>query len=207
MNYESYWLDGMGLHSSQLKHLEKIITENGIKTIVEFGSGNSTKFFVDLREEKNLNYKIYSFDNYEHYAYKGTHDFLKLNISEIINCSDESFNEMFETKTYNKDKFVNCQIEKDNFRVENSFYDITSDDLPDNIDLVLLDGPNGNGRSISFLHLQNKLSEKSFILIDDSDHHDFIERCQQVLDAGVIIHEKDSTVHPLFNYAIMEVQS
>ena len=207
MNYESYWLDGMGLHSSQLKHLEKIIIENGIKTIVEFGSGNSTKFFVDLREEKNLNYKIYSFDNYKHYAYKETHDFLKLNISEIINCSDESFNEMFETKNYNKEKFVNCQTEKDNFRVENSFYDITSDDLPDNIDLVLLDGPNGNGRSISFLHLQNKLSEKSFILIDDSDHHDFIERCKQVLDAEVIIHEKDSTVHPLFNYAIMEVQS
>ena len=207
MNYESYWLGGMGLYSSQLKHLEKIIIENGIKTIVEFGSGNSTKFFVDLRQEKNLNYSIHSFDHNEEYSYPDTHDFLNLNIVEIAKCNDENFEEMFETKTYNKEKFVNCQYEKNNFRVKNSFYDITSDDLPENIDLVVLDGPNGNGRSISFLHLQNKLSEKSFIVIDDSDHHDFIERCKQVLDAEVIIHEKDSTVHPLFNYAIMEVQS
>ncbi len=207
MNYENYWLDGMGLHSSQLKQLEKIITDNDIETIVEFGSGQSTKFFSDLREEKDLSYSLHSFDHNEEYSYPNTHDFLNLNIVEITKCNDENFEEMFETKTYNKEKFVNCQYEKNNFRVKNSFYDITSDDLPENIDLVVLDGPNGNGRSISFLHLKDKLSKKSFILIDDSDHYDFVERCKQVLNAEVIVHENDPSIHPLFNYTIVEVKS
>lgn len=207
MIYENYWINGMGLHSTQLKHIEKLIVENDLQTIVEFGSGQSTRFFNDLREEKNLNYKLYSFDHNAQYSYPGDHDFLSMHIAEIIKCDDESFNEMFETKTYNKERFMNCQNEKDNFRVKNCFYDITSDDLPDNIDLIILDGPNGNGRSISHLHLQNKLAEKSFILIDDSDHYDFVERCKQVLDAEVIVHENDTSIHPLFNYAILEVKS
>ena len=79
--------------------------------------------------------------------------------------------------------------------------------MPENIDLVVLDGPNGNGRSISFLHLKDKLSKKSFILIDDSDHYDFVERCKQVLNAEVIVHENDPSIHPLFNYTIVEVKS
>jgi len=206
MNYEGYWINGMGLHSSQLNQLEKLILDNNIKTIVEFGSGQSTRFFTDLRREKKLDYQIYSFDHNAQYAYPFRHDFLNLHIAEIAQCDDESFDEMFKTKEYNKDKFVNCQHELDNFRVRNCFYDISPDDLPDNIDLVVLDGPNGNGRSISFLHLQNKLSEKSFILIDDSDHYDFLERCKQVLNATTIVHESDPSIHPLFNYAIMEIQ-
>ena len=54
MNYEGYWINGMGLHSSQLNQLEKLILDNNIKTIVEFGSGQLTRFFTDLRREKKL---------------------------------------------------------------------------------------------------------------------------------------------------------
>ena len=48
--------------------------ENDIKTIVEFGSGQSTRFFHDLREENKLDYTLYSFDHNKEYSYSQTHE-------------------------------------------------------------------------------------------------------------------------------------
>jgi hypothetical protein len=74
------------------------------------------------------------------------------------------------------------------------------------IDLAILDGPNGNGRSISFLHLKDKISKDCAIFIDDSDHHDYLERCSQVFDTEILVHVNDPQIHPLFNYAIVKVK-
>ena len=160
MKYDSYWMNGMGFHSTQLEQLAAIL-KDGITKVVEFGSGNSTQFLVE---------------------------------------------DMFKSGEYDEKCFINRQDEIDNFSARNCFYDMTENDLPDDIDLVILDGPNGNGRSISFLHLKNKLSNGAYILIDDSDHYDFIERCKQVLDVDLIVHENNPSIHPLFNYAIMKVK-
>lgn len=206
MNYEEYWKNGMGLHSSQLKHIEDIVVNNNVKTIVEFGSGQSTKFLSDLRKAKGFDYKVYSFDHHPQHCYKREHDFLNSHLFDIMSCDDESFEDMFVKKTYSRKGFTNCQNQKDDFRTKNSFYDITEDHLPDNIDLVILDGPNGNGRSISFLHLKHKISKNCVILIDDSDHYDFIERCSQVFDTEILVHVNDPQIHPLFNYAIVKVK-
>lgn len=207
IDYKSYWFNGMGLHEIQLKYLEKIIKENNIKNIIEFGSGGSTKFFCDLREKENLKYKIISFDHNEQYSYNKKHPFLSLHIRDLIKCSDEDFNLMFSEKEYNRNKFINCQTEKDNFRVKNAFYDLQKNDIScDKVDLVILDGPNGNGRSLSFLHLKDKILENCFILIDDSDHYDFIEKCKEVFDCEIIVHGKHPEIHPLFNYAILKVK-
>tara|TARA_R100001082_G_scaffold111001_2_gene92805 strand:- start:760 stop:1380 length:621 start_codon:yes stop_codon:yes gene_type:complete len=206
MNYEKYWIDGMGLHSTQLEKIAQIL-KTGVKNVVEFGSGKSTEFLVDFREENELDYEICSFDHHPFYGYKETHDFLTTHRRDIVRCSDECYEEMFNEKKYNKSCFVNCQNEMDNFRIKNSFYDITEEYLPENIDLVILDGPNGNGRSISFLHLKDKLSKEAHILIDDSDHYDFVERSKKILDVEVIVHENDTSIHPLFNYALLKVTS
>jgi len=205
MNYQSYWCGGMGLHESQLKQIQDIIVNNNVKTIVEFGSGQSTRFLCDLREEKSFDYQIYSFDHHPQYCYKGEHEFLHSNRLDLVCCDDESFNAMFENKLYNESAFVNCQGEKDNFRLKNGFYDMNEHDLPNDIDLVILDGPNGNGRSISYLHLKNRVSRGCNILIDDSDHYDFVERCSQIFDTEVLAHVNNPQIHPLFNYAIVRV--
>ena len=205
-SHDSYWMNGMGLHSSQIGKLFDILMDD-VKNVVEFGSGNSTQFLVDARKEHDLNFQIHSFDHHPDYCYNQQHDFLKSHRRDLVQCSDMCFEDMFKNGEYDEKCFVNRQEERDNFSARNCFYDMTENDLPDDIDLVILDGPNGNGRSIAFLHLKNKLSNGAYILIDDSDHYDFIERCKQVLDVDLVAHENNPSIHPLFNYALLKVVS
>ena len=207
MNYQKYYKDNMGLHELQLRQLKTIIEENDVKTIVEFGSGASTQFFIDLYEEEGLDYKIYSFDHNPQYAYPNEHPALSLTMAPLIKCSPEHFDEMFTKDEYDDSAFEVCE-EADirDFRVKNAFYDLYPNELPDNIDLVLLDGPNGNGRSISFLHLKDKLADLSYILIDDANHHDYVERCQQTLNAKIVESVEDPNIHRLFSYCILKVE-
>jgi len=205
LDYTSYWRKGDGLHSSELKNIEDAIIENGVKNIVEFGSGKSTEFLADLRKEKNLDYTVHSFDHHPEYCYKGEHDFLVMQILDLVSCSDAWFDDMFKNGKYNRLGFNNCQHAMNVVDNRNGFYDMTEDCLPDNIDLVILDGPNGNGRSIAYLHIKDKISDNCTILIDDSDHYDFIPRCDQIFNTEIIVHGKDKTIHPLFSYAMLKI--
>ena len=72
MKYDSYWMNGMGLHSTQLEQLA-VILKDGINKVVEFGSGNSTQFLVDFRKEHGLNFQVHSFDHHPLYCYKEQH--------------------------------------------------------------------------------------------------------------------------------------
>lgn len=197
----------MGLHELELRGLKSIIEDADVKTIVEFGSGASTQFLIDLFEEDKLNYKIYSFDHDDVYAYKGDHPALTLKIKSLVKCSNDHYEKMFINSKYDSSGFEHCNAEDQrNFRVENAFYDLELEDLPNNIDLVILDGPNGNGRSISFLHLREKLADLSYILIDDANHHDYIQRCQDVLGGIIIDAQHRPEIHPLFSYCIIKVE-
>ena len=203
---DQYWNGGMGLHSIVLRHIIEIIEKNDIKQIVEFGSGASTKFLLNLRHYLNKDYFITSFDHHPVYCFKEIHENLKFNRLDLESCDDQEFEKMFNLGIIDKQKFINTQHEKDNFRAKNTFYMINDGTLPDNIDLVILDGPNGNGRSISFLYLKEKIVDECFIVIDDVDHYDFINRCMQVFDVQVLVHEQHHDIHPLFNYAILRVK-
>ena len=202
----SYFRDGMGLHDTQIKSLKRIIKENNVKQVVEFGSGASTQFFIDFHGETD-GYQITSFDHDPQYMFAKKHDALTLNLKQLIECTDERYESMFESKTYDRSNFTDVPAsDTRNFRAKNRFYDIEANLLPDKIDLVLLDGPNGNGRSISFLHLKDKLADTCHIMIDDSDHYDFVDRCQSVLGGSVIELVIDPRIHPLFSYAIIRIE-
>jgi len=57
--------------------------------------------------------------------------------------------------------------------------------------LVILDGPNGSGRSIAFPLLAPVSSEESFWLIDDWDHYPFLHEMAAVF---VILQEQTATI-------------
>jgi hypothetical protein len=199
IDHSSYWIGGMGLHSSQLLELETIILTQDVKNIVEFGSGQSSRFFSDLKTFHNLDYSVTSFDHNRAYAFDSAI------IRYLVSCDDEVFSKTFEDKQITKDSFSNAQHEKDNFRVKNCFYDLTDEDLPDDIDLVVLDGPNGNGRSLAFPHLVGKLKSPCYVMIDDVNHYDFLDRAKQIFDYDVITHIEDKEIHPLFSYAVIRI--
>ena len=86
-------------------------------------------------------------------------------------------------------------------RQRNNFYELRDGDLSGVYDFVILDGPNGNGRSLAYLLLKDHLISGSYVLIDDITHYDFIERFLSVFSAKeVIVDPSDEN-----NFAIFRV--
>lgn len=207
MDFGKYWLGGWGLYEIVFKHITSISVDKRVRNVVEFGSGASTQFLVDLRNKLAMDYFITSFDHNPNYSYKGSHPNLSVKVRDLVTCDDASFKKMFETKKIHNELFVKVSKDRNTeSRIENLFYDIGEGDIPDGVDLVILDGPFGNGRSFAFLHLLEKLSDEAYIVIDDSDHYDFIERCCNVLGATLLVHEDHPEIHHFFNFAILKVQ-
>jgi hypothetical protein len=207
IDYESLWKNGMGLHKSQYQEISKIILQNNIQNVVEFGSGGSTSFLAAFRQHHVLNFKVTSFDHSQEFSFKGSYEFLDLKIRNLVKCNDEEFERCFRESRFLPQSFEDCQEEQNNFRVRNSFYGVEDSDIPGNVDFVILDGPNGNGRSLAFPILKNKISDECFVMIDDEDHYDFLERCQQVFDVDILKKIKDPSIHPLFSYCLLKIRN
>ncbi len=122
-----------------------------------------------------------------------------------MSCDDEAFDKTFKDKKISRDLFSNAQHEKNNFRVKNCFYDLDEEDLPNDIDLVILDGPSGNGRSLAFPHLVGKLKSPCYVMIDDVNHYDFLDRAKEIFDYDVMTHVEDKKIHPNFSYALIRI--
>jgi len=187
MELSKYKNDGWGLSNQEFTDILDIINKHDkdILKVAEFGSGISTQFFVDVVDEGIKNLSIDSFDDNPTYAFKGTHKDLNLMIRPLVECTDESYNKMFKSKSYDK-KLMNDKVSPLHSRQKNNFYDIKKNDLNGIYDLMILDGPNGNGRNISYLHMKKHLGVGSFVLIDDYTHYDFVDKFLMFFDAEKI---------------------
>jgi len=188
MDYKNYYGDGIGLHPETIKDIFEILSKNRINRIIEFGSGNSTQMLIDSRKELNQNYIIDSIDHSQEYAYKGKESFLNMFIKDIGVTNNDAFVRMFDEK---KIPTLTKTDDKSNYRIENCFY-IFDNDFFNNksYDIVLLDGPHGNGRSMAFIHLIGHLNPEAYIIIDDYFHYDFVEKCQKIFNVTVIKKQK-----------------
>tara|TARA_R110000796_G_scaffold38670_3_gene97070 strand:+ start:816 stop:1472 length:657 start_codon:yes stop_codon:yes gene_type:complete len=179
MNFEKYKNDGWGLSKQQFKQLKDIISSSKKDElrVAEFGSGKSTEFFVDITLEDIKKIDIVSFDDNPHYAYKneGNHHFLNLVIRQLLECTDASYEKMFKEKQLDRTLLYTKKTPLSS-RQKNNFYEVKDGDLNGIYDIMVLDGPNGNGRNISFLHMVNHLDIESIVLIDDYTHYDFVEK-------------------------------
>jgi hypothetical protein len=183
---KSYSNNDWGLCVPTLEKIIKIIKNNKIKRIIEFGSGKSTEFLIDVRDELNLDYTIDSFDNSEVYCYNGQkYDYLNLIVTDLIVCSDEDYSEMFKNKILDRNKFEKVYGEFD-ATIKNATYDVDFSKLKDEYDLVIIDGPNGNGRNFSNFYIENRVKNGTYIIIDDYFHYDFVDKVKHFFDVEVV---------------------
>jgi hypothetical protein len=189
MDLDKYKNNGWGLSKKAFKSIEEhlILLQDNIN-IIEFGSGISTDFLADYKLYYNKNIYITSFDNSYDYCYKNlnNHKFVDLKIRELVTCNNDIYEDMFKNKKIDFDKMI---IKKDisTTRQINCFYNIKNNDLKDNYNFVIIDGPNGNGRNFAFLVLLNKLKKGSYILIDDYNHYDFVPRMKSLYNCELIL--------------------
>lgn len=180
INCDDYKNDGWGLSKICFENINTIIQtfNNSNVNVIEFGSGISTKFFVDLIEIGH-NINIISFDDSVEYSAKVKHQNLKLCIVDLIECFDSDFENQFNAKEYKRNLYFKKFTEVDT-KQKNTFYDVDIEQLPKVIDLMVLDGPHGNGRSIAFLLGINRLKSGSYVVIDDYNHYDFVNKFKQL---------------------------
>jgi hypothetical protein len=190
MNLEKYKNDGWGLSVLGFSHLLELINNNNNDSIriLEFGSGTSTQFFCDIVKKNIKKLEITSFDNDVNFSYKKNNDdyFLSLLIRPLIECSNNQYNKQMEDKKYNPNVMY-AKTSPLHPSQRNNFYNIKEGDLNGVYDIIVLDGPNGNGRNFAFLHIKNYLKPGSIIYIDDYNHYDFLEKCLDNIDCDIII--------------------
>jgi hypothetical protein len=206
MEFKKYYRDGWGLHIKTTEFMYNIIKDNEIKSILEFGSGGSTEFFIEARKILNKNYTIDSLDHSEQFCYKGPkYDYLNLILTNLITCDDTSYENIFSTKKFDSSKF---SITNDiyNTGIKNATYDLNLNKLKDNYDLVLIDGPNGNGRNFSYFYLLNRIKKGTFIIIDDYFHYDFVQKCSDFFDFDIIDQERFIKDHPNKGHSILKIK-
>lgn len=164
-NMDTYKNDGWGLSKKSFESIIKYCSLNDKETIVEFGSGTSTIFFLDYTP---TNCKIYSFDHDISHCFSGNNPRVDLKIRKLVAYTDEAYELSFKNKKIEPFKYFS---DGKNTREINVFYEIRNNDLPNNIDLVLLDGAHGNGRALSYVHLHDKLNDGAIIIVDDLSHY------------------------------------
>jgi hypothetical protein len=187
MELEKYKNDGWGLSKKQLNELLGIIKDfkSDKIRVLEFGSGKSTEFLVDVVLNKIKSIEITSFDDNIEYAYNGNYEFLDLKIRQLLECDDKSYELMFNNLSIDSN-LLHKKITPLTSRQKNNFYEILPGDISGTYELMILDGPNGNGRNLSFLHVKNHLTINSIVLVDDFNHYDFMQRLSLLFEYEVI---------------------
>ncbi|NJO61958.1 MAG: class I SAM-dependent methyltransferase [Richelia sp. RM2_1_2] len=178
VNFDKYKNDGWGLSKLEFEILYDAIKhgkkQGYIYDVVEFGSGRSTEFLIDTMRDLGMHMDITSFDDSVEFAYKEIHLSLKLNIVPLVDCDDKTFEQMFVDKKYDASKMKD-KATAVHTRQKNTFYKIEQGMLPNKIDLLIVDGPHGNGRSLAYVHCANLLVDGGLVLIDDASHYPFYD--------------------------------
>mgnify|MGYP001296269903 CR=1 FL=1 len=190
-----------GLDKLALTKLLQILDNINIKdniNILEFGSGQSTKFLVDYKLKTNKNIFIDSYDHDINYCYKNNnnYNFLNIYIKPLIQCNDYNYNKQLEEIKFNRENYSIAPILPYNhpkfWRQRNCIYDINTDELKNIYDIIIVDGPNGNGRNLSYLFFKDRVKPGTFILIDDfnscddSFNYNFIENLKKIINVKEI---------------------
>lgn len=208
MKLEKYKNDGWGLSKKQLTELLQIIENHNKKTLrlIEFGSGKSTEFLVDIVKFGIKDLEITSFDNDPNFAYKPNKGdkFINLLIRGLEECDDDSYNKMFDKLAFDKG-LMKPKKTALTTRQKNNFYSIDDGDITGIFDLMILDGPNGNGRNISYLHMKDHLEINSIVLIDDYTHYDFIEKFSLFFEFDVLFESNTGNVNQWDNGGIYKI--
>jgi len=94
MNLEDYNI-GAGLNKKVYIKLMEILdsyNDDKVIRILEFGSGMSSKFFIDYQKVYNKKMEIVSFDDSEEWCYKKRNyeedKVLKLHIRKLVKCRE-----------------------------------------------------------------------------------------------------------------------
>lgn len=193
----------MGLHSAQLDVLKQILGEKNFPSIVELGSGNSTQFFSDL--DATYQFTMTSIDHDKRFAWKGSDPRIRLEIRPLRQLSESQFDDSLLGRSGTALPVGDWVRGEISFRTPRLFYDLRDVELPESIDLALIDGPNGSGRMLAIPALRSRLELGSHVFIDDVHHFAFEQVLSRFFIFEVVARLISPTIHPLFGFGAYKI--
>lgn len=185
------------LSKDAIKQLIYYLPKNNIK-IIEFGSGFSTVFFSSYLNYLNLKYIITSFEHQIQF-YNNLSLILKndknvsLLLCQLKQITENQFNQLLLSNTpiifWNQIGHLLPQNLYSNTKIQRAFYNINLNEIVNNnlkYNVIIIDGPNGNGRSIAFPLLSKIIEFPSIILIDDYNHYNFLEELSKCFNFKIL---------------------
>ncbi len=165
--------------------------------IIELGGGQSTLFFHQASQSLPLN--IHSFEHDKEWHQKLcqlTENNQAINVyhAPLQQITEAYRNQLMSGSEKDALKFwqqhatnTTGDIDKDT-RARNCFYSITNEQRPkfDTAHALIVDGPHGNGRSMSFSIFQPWIKTGSLILVDDYHHYPFLDELNSAFNVEII---------------------
>lgn len=172
-------------------HMLHLSSRDNFK-IVELGGGKSTLFWDRLSAFcKDFAFYVTTIEHDPVFTVSLKEKITSPNISvqqfDLVTVSDDDWDRIFFSDSLQilaenlRNSEKNTVVGKDvnRTRIHNSFYDlIGKNNLPDAdglIDVLVVDGPHGNGRSLAFAYFAKNFKPGTLILIDDVSHYPFLE--------------------------------
>lgn len=178
---------GMALSNRALTHLcRHMSADNQFYQILELGGGQSTLFWREIIALKLLSISVMTLEHHEEWAVLLTKkidpcDGVTIYPQTLKQISEQEWKEVFQNPsgilevwdTFGKE--VSKQ-DYDLYTIRNSFYaELGTLPLKENsVDVMIVDGPHGNGRSLAYPLFSNYLKPDALLLIDDFDHYPFL---------------------------------
>jgi hypothetical protein len=173
-------------------------------SVIEFGSGKSTMLLSQIKAAYQIsNLRVISYDSSAQWAAAPSAG-VDVRVRGLSSCTDEAFERMFAQGRYDSSEMSDGRhLLPLDWHNRNAWYQLPPAELmtlcafsdPSSgapslvnapFDVVLVDGPNGNGRSLAFLAIQHCVAVGTVFFIDDHLHYDFVPRLQQVFKVARI---------------------
>lgn len=184
-SWSAWYLDPVALY-----WLGKLILSEGICSVVEFGSGYSTVVLTEFLARIAPEVTLDSFEHQTAYRERLAHFIpstskTTLRFANLTQLDEKDFEDLFLSHDpsqiiLNRGMDVPEEL-LHNTRLQNVFYKIDFKKISMNgVSLVILDGPNGNGRSAVFPLLRNVVTQPVWMLIDDYLDYPFLAMLERV---------------------------
>lgn len=159
--------------------------------ILELGGGQSTVFWSCLQQLGLLDLRVTTLEHAPEWA-DNVRGRVQTNAIDVVKqplrqVSDEEWSELFANPDQARVRWmrIGAEVPEDQYRhytIRNTFYgNLSQVNLePMSVDVLVLDGPHGNGRSLAFPLFSAQLKPDAWVLINDFDHYPFLDDLDRV---------------------------
>jgi hypothetical protein len=188
--------DHWSLSHESLYWVGELLLGGSITRMAEFGAGYSTVALASFCRTLELPTRIESFEHHGPFAERLRNHLahvpqVRLHEVELLALEEHAFGAIFTSNEplasflrHGRPVPAETSLET---RLQHAFYRLDAVDWPEaSLDLVILDGPNGNGRSLAFPLLYTALHKPAYVLIDDFLDYPFLEDLARITSFDIV---------------------